>query len=92
MLKMIPGGFPGGGPPAGFLVGGAIVYGILANLCYFLGPSVEMFLYRLWGDDAPRAGPALYRQGLSFSIGLTLLPILLFGMGTAIGLVVRIFG
>ncbi|MCL4865625.1 MAG: hypothetical protein KJZ47_07005 [Gemmatimonadales bacterium] len=92
MLKMLPGGLPGGGPPAGFLLGGALVYGVLANLCYFLGPIAELLCYRLLGEDAPRVGPVLYRQGLSFSIGLTLLPILLFGIGSAIGLVVRIFG
>jgi hypothetical protein len=29
----------------------------------------------LWGEEAPLAGPALFRQGLSFAVGLTLLPI-----------------
>ena len=29
----------------------------------------------LWKDQAPDAGPALFRQGLSFAVGLTLLPI-----------------
>ena len=32
---------------------------------------------RLWGERCPPVGPALFRQGLAFSVGLTLLPILL---------------
>jgi len=86
LLFSLPGNF-GGGPPMGFLLGGAAVYGILANLCYFLGPITELMLYRLWGDEAPRAGPVLFRQGLIFSVGLTLFPILLVGLGALARLV-----
>ena len=88
LLLAIPGGFGGPGPPFAALLSVALVYGILANFCYFLGPLTELLLYRLWGDEAPRAGPALYRQGLLFSIGLTLFPIALLGLG----LVARLLG
>jgi hypothetical protein len=54
-----------------------VVYGVLANICYTFGWGIEVVLQRLWGDRAPAIGPALFRQGLAFSVGLTLLPILL---------------
>ena len=53
-----------------------VVYGVLANLCYFLGPLVEVSVHRLWERQVLPLGPSLFRMGLTFSIGLTLLPIL----------------
>jgi hypothetical protein len=53
---------------------GILVYGVLANVCYTFGPFVEIGLQRLWKDRVLPVGPALFRQGLSFSVGLTLLP------------------
>jgi hypothetical protein len=52
-----------------------LIYGALANMCYTLGPIVEIALERTWKDLVLPIGPALFRQGLTFSIGLTLLPI-----------------
>ena len=52
-----------------------IVFGVLANVCYTLGPIIEVALERVWKDQLLPIGPALFRQGLAFSIGLTLLPI-----------------
>ena len=54
---------------------GVVVYGALANVCYSLGWTAELAMRLLWKDEAPDAGPALVRQGLSFAMGLTLLPI-----------------
>jgi hypothetical protein len=54
-----------------------LAYGVLANVCYTFGPLVEIGLQRLWKERVPPVGPALFRQGLAFSVGLTLLPILL---------------
>ena len=81
VLLSIPGTFGGPGPPFVALLGVAVVYGVLANLCYLLGPLTELLMYRVWGDQAPRAGPALFRQGLIFSVGLTLFPIAIIGLG-----------
>jgi hypothetical protein len=53
------------------------LYAVLANICYTFGWAVEGVAQRIWGDKCPRFGPALFRQGLVFSMGLTLLPILL---------------
>ena len=80
LLLALPGA--GSGPPFAVILGVATVYGVLANLCYFLGPLTELALYRLWGDEAPRTGPALFRQGLIFSVGLTLFPVALIGLAT----------
>jgi len=52
-----------------------LVYAVLANVCYTLGPIIELILERVWKDRLLPIGPALFRQGLAFSIGLTLLPI-----------------
>jgi hypothetical protein len=52
-----------------------LAYGVLANVCYTLGPIIETTLERVWKDQVLPVGPALFRQGLAFSIGLTLLPI-----------------
>ena len=52
-----------------------IVYGLGANVCYTFGFALEALLQRLWGDDVAPIGPTLFRHGLVFSLGLTLLPI-----------------
>lgn len=52
-------------------------YGLLANVCYTFGWAIEAVAQRIWKDRCPPFGPALFRQGLSFSVGLTLLPVLL---------------
>ena len=53
------------------------VYGLLANVCYTFGWVIESMAQRVWGDRCSALGPALFRQGVAFSVGLTLLPILL---------------
>ena len=52
-----------------------LVYGILANAGYTLGPAADLVLRRLLGDRAPAVAPVLFRYGFAFSMGLTLLPI-----------------
>jgi hypothetical protein len=56
---------------------GAMVYGIAANGCYTLGWLTELLARRVWGRSAPDLGPLLFRQGLIFSVGLTLFPLFL---------------
>ncbi len=72
------GAFPGA-------LGAAVVFGVMANLCYCFGPATELLVHKLWGRRVLPTGPALYRMGLTFSVGLALLPTLL----TAMLLVVR---
>jgi hypothetical protein len=57
-----------------------IVFGVLANVCYFLGPACEIALEKVWGGTLLPSGPMLYRMGLTFSVGLALLPTLLVGI------------
>ena len=54
-----------------------LAFGLFANVCYTFGWGIEAVMQRVWGQKAPAIGPALFRQGLAFSVGLTLLPILL---------------
>lgn len=62
------------------LIIGPVVYGIVANACYSLGWLTELAARVAWGREAPDLGPILFRQGLIFSVGLTLLPVLLMTM------------
>src|SRR3954463_9886597 len=72
-ISLIPPGLPRLMPP----IPAILVYGVLANICFTFGPFVEIGLQRLWQDRVLPVGPALFRQGLSFSVGLTLLPIII---------------
>jgi hypothetical protein len=52
-----------------------LAYGFMANLCYTGGWIAELWLRRLFGREMDPVGPALFRYGFVFSIGLTLFPI-----------------
>jgi hypothetical protein len=58
-------------------LGAVLAFGVMANLCYLLGPAVEIALGAIWGRSVLPTGPALYRMGLTFSVGLALFPSLL---------------
>ncbi len=64
-----------------------LVFGLAANVCYTAGWLVELGLEKLWGRRALPAGPTLFRQGLSFSVGLTILP----SVVTVVGWFARVF-
>ncbi|MGB1779767.1 MAG: hypothetical protein ACPHQP_09455, partial [Longimicrobiales bacterium] len=66
---------------------GVLVFALLANLCYTLGPAIEIVTHKIWGREVLPVGPALYRMGLTFSLGLALLP----GMVMTISMIVRTF-
>ncbi|MBT8489237.1 MAG: hypothetical protein HKN72_11355 [Gemmatimonadetes bacterium] len=53
------------------------VFGVMANVCYTFGSLMEIFTVKIWGRDVLPVGPALFRIGLTFSVGLALLPALL---------------
>ncbi|WP_420633441.1 hypothetical protein [Candidatus Palauibacter sp.] len=61
---------------------GAIWWGVMANLCYSLGPVAEIALEKMFGGRLLPAGPLLFRAGVTIAVGVTLLPILLFMIGT----------
>ncbi len=56
----------------GLLVG-VIVYGITANLCYTLGWTTELIWRGLAGGEIDLRRK-VFRRGMIFSVGLTLLP------------------
>jgi len=51
-----------------------LLYGVAANLFYTLGPVVENLAERWLDRPLYGLGPALFRHGLVFSIGLTVFP------------------
>ncbi len=51
-----------------------VAYGIMANVCYSGGWVAEALLQKWLGRETYGLGPALYRHGLVFSVGLTLVP------------------
>lgn len=61
-----------------------IVYGLAANVCYSFGPITELVVERWLKRPVYGFGPALFRHGLVFSLGLTFLPALVSTVG-AIG-------
>lgn len=74
-----------------FTWGPIIGFGVLANICYFLGPTVEVAIEKLGGGKILPTGPALFRMGLTFSVGLTMLPTLLAGMDWVLRIIAWLF-
>ena len=56
-----------------------LVVGLLANVCYLLGPMAEVAIEKLGKGRILPTGPALFRMGLTFSLGLVFLPTLIAG-------------
>ncbi|HEY5219043.1 MAG TPA: hypothetical protein VIJ16_04500 [Gemmatimonadaceae bacterium] len=70
LLSHLPGPMHGAPIPMSLIV----VYGVLANVTYSFGWLVESALQRWLRRDTYGLGPALFRHGLVFSVGLTLFP------------------
>ena len=60
-----------------FTWGPVLGFGILANIFYFLGPTAELAIEKISRGKILPTGPGLFRMGLTFSVGLTLLPTLM---------------
>lgn len=69
-----------------------VAFGVLANVCYSLGPLVELSIQRLWGRTVLPVGPSLFRMGLTFSVGLAFLPALIITILSIARVVALIFG
>lgn len=67
------------------------IFGVMANVCYLLGPALELLTHKLWGSSVLPTGPALYRMGLTFSVGLALFPTLLVVIWAVARLVFSVF-
>ena len=68
-----------------------LVFGVMANVCYLLGPTAELLIEKLWGPKVLPTGPTLFRMGLTFSVGLALFPALLTTIGWVLRIVFSIF-
>jgi hypothetical protein len=68
-----------------------VVFGVMANVCFLLGPALEIALQKLWGEKLLPVGPALFRMGLTFSVGLALFPTLIVSIGWVIRVVAGLF-
>jgi hypothetical protein len=64
-----------------------VAYGVLANLCYTGGWILENVAQRWLKRPVYGLGPALFRHGLVFSIGLTLIPAVVVTIANIAGLV-----
>ena len=73
------------GPPLPFIV----VFAVAANLFYSLGAPIDLALRRTLKERAGPVGQALFRYGLAFSLGLTLLPIPLLILSAIMRLLTR---
>ena len=51
------------------------MYAVLANVMYTGGWAAELALRPLFGRRTPVVGATIFRYGLAFSLGLTVLPI-----------------
>jgi hypothetical protein len=74
------------------LLVGSAVYGLMANAFFTLGWGVEVAARLFWGRNAPDLGPILFRQGLIFSVGLTLFPLLIMTLLWMVQVVVAVAG
>lgn len=70
----------------------AAAFGVAANACYLLGPAAEILVHALWGRRVLPTGPTLYRMGLTFSVGLALLPTLVASGVLAVRIVLGLIG
>jgi hypothetical protein len=70
---------------------GVTAYGLAANFCYSLGAPAELLLERWLGRETYGLGPALFRYGLVYSVGLTLFPLALGAFAVAAKLLFHVF-
>jgi hypothetical protein len=83
-------------PPNGGFIPGLpwqpiVVFGVMANICYLLGPTAEILIQKMWRGNVLPTGPALFRMGLTFSVGLALFPALLMTLFWVARIVFAIF-
>ncbi|GMV07008.1 MAG: hypothetical protein AMXMBFR53_32830 [Gemmatimonadota bacterium] len=86
LLSILPPGGQGA-PPLGAIWQPIAFFGLMANAFYTSGAMVEILALRLFGRGMLPVGPALYRMGLTFSVGLALLPMVFFLVAWVLGAV-----
>lgn len=75
-----------------FPFGPILAVGVMANLCYTLGPIAEVLANKVFGRRLLPLGPTLFRNGLVFSVGLTfVLPMIVMTAATILRILSGIF-
>lgn len=69
-----------------------VVFGLGANFFYTMGSMAEIAVQKIWKGKVLPIGPALYRAGLTFSVGLALFPALLFSVIWVVRVVAAVTG
>jgi hypothetical protein len=84
-------GEPIGMPDPPFLiVFGVVAYAIAANLCFAGGWIAELIARRVWGERAENLGEIAFTLGLVFSVLLTLAPLVLTVVVSALSWIVHV--
>jgi hypothetical protein len=78
-------------PPL-FAILGAVIYGIMANVCYTGGWIVELGIRRAWPAHADRFATLTLALGVVFAVVLTLSPGSLIGAVGLFGLIGHLLG
>jgi hypothetical protein len=81
LLDLVMGGSLSQGPPWWAVA----LYGVAANLCYTMGWVVENVAERWLQRPIYGLGPALFRHGLVFSVGLTMIPAVVVSIAVVAG-------
>lgn len=71
LLRLLPAGDVFEGPPLRMVA----VYAVIANVCFSIGAPIHLLLRRWLRERAGPVAQALFRYGLAFGVGVTLLPI-----------------
>ena len=69
-----------------------LIFALGAHVMYLLGPALEVLIHQVWGRTVLPAGPALYRMGLTFSVGLALFPTLIMTISLVGWFIAGVFG
>ena len=77
---------------AGDMLGAVFPVAIMANVAYSLGSLIEIAVHGMWGRKVLPVGPMLFRQGVLFSVGLTLvLPAIILTIGAVVKTLAWVF-
>jgi hypothetical protein len=80
-------GEPIGMPDPRFAIRGAIIYAVMANVCFTGSWLVELLIVRAWGFRHQQFARVAFGLGLLVSVALTLLPAALTVVSAAVALV-----
>lgn len=69
-----------------------VFYAVMANVAYTAGPVADLWARRVGGERWAVVGPTIFRYGFVFSVGLTLLPVILAAGSWGIRILIALSG